>query len=105
MTKWSAVIIGFILTVMIKSFIPHYTFIGLLVVGFIVFGRGFGLMTAYSSTLYSGLTWIFETVYPMTETFTDEPFLELCFAMMIPAVASAILFNCGASSGGKPTRR
>ena len=74
--------------------------LALLVVGFIVFGRGFGLMTAYSSTLYSGLTWIFETVYPMTEPFTDEPFLELCFAMMIPAVASAILFNCGASSGG-----
>ena len=66
--------------------------LALLVVGFIVFGRGFGLMTAYSSTLYSGLTWIFETVYPMTEPFTDEPFLELCFAMMIPAVASAILF-------------
>lgn len=72
----------------------------LLIIGFIVIGRGFGLMTAYSSMLYSALTWIFEKVYPMTEPFTDQPFLELCFAMMIPAVASAILFNCGASSGG-----
>ncbi|MBR0271052.1 MAG: DUF5518 domain-containing protein [Methanobrevibacter sp.] len=36
MTKWSAVIIGFILTVMVRAFIPHYEFIGLLVVGFIV---------------------------------------------------------------------
>lgn len=36
MTKWSAVLIGFILTVMVKSFIPHYAFIGLLVVGFVV---------------------------------------------------------------------
>ena len=72
----------------------------LLLVGFIVIGKGFGLMTAYSSMLYSTLTWIFEKVYPMSEPFTDQPFLELCFAMMIPAVASAILFNCNASSGG-----
>lgn len=72
----------------------------LLIVGFLFFGRGFGLMTAYSSMLYSGVTWVFEQVYPMTEPFTDQPFMELCFAMMIPAIASAILFNCGASSGG-----
>jgi len=72
----------------------------LLIVGFLFFGRGFGVMTAYSSMLFSALTWLFERVYPMTEPFTDQPFLELCFAMMIPAVASAILFNCGASSGG-----
>lgn len=72
----------------------------LLVIGYLVIGRGFGLMTAYSSTLYSALTWLFERVYPMSEPFTDQPLLELCFAMMIPAVASAILFNCGASSGG-----
>ena len=72
----------------------------LLIVGFIFFGRGFGFMTAYSSMLYSGITWIFEWLCPMSEPFTDEPFMELCLAMMIPAVASAILFNCNASSGG-----
>lgn len=72
----------------------------LLIIGFLFFGREFGLMTAYSSMLYSGVTWVFEQVYPMTAPFTDQPFMELCFAMMIPAVASAILFNCGASSGG-----
>lgn len=35
MTKWNAVIIGFILAVIVKSFFAHYEFIGLLVVGFI----------------------------------------------------------------------
>ena len=35
MTNWKAVIIGFILAVMVKSFFPHYEFIGLLIVGFI----------------------------------------------------------------------
>lgn len=36
MTKWRAVIIGFILAVIVKSFFSHYEFIGLLIVGFIV---------------------------------------------------------------------
>ncbi len=72
----------------------------LLLIGFLFFGRGFGLMTAYCSMLYSFLTWLFEVIYPMTAPFTDQPFLELCFAMMLPAVGSAILFNCNASTGG-----
>lgn len=35
MTKWSAVFIGFILAVIVKSFFAQYEFIGLLIVGFI----------------------------------------------------------------------
>lgn len=35
MTKWNAVIIGFILAVVVKSFFAQYEFIGLLFVGFI----------------------------------------------------------------------
>ena len=35
MTKWKAVIIGFILAVIVKSFFAQYEFIGLLIVGFI----------------------------------------------------------------------
>ena len=35
MTKWNAVIIGFILAVIVKSFFAHYEFVGLLIVGFI----------------------------------------------------------------------
>lgn len=35
MTKWSAVIIGFILAVIVKSFFAQYEFVGLLIVGFI----------------------------------------------------------------------
>lgn len=35
MTKWKAVMIGFILAVIVKSFFAHYEFIGLLIVGFI----------------------------------------------------------------------
>lgn len=35
MTKWSAVIVGFILAIFVKSFFAQYEFIGLLIVGFI----------------------------------------------------------------------
>lgn len=35
MTKWKAVIIGFILSIIVQSFFSHYEFIGLLIVGFI----------------------------------------------------------------------
>lgn len=35
MTKWKAVIVGFILAIIVKSFFSHYEVLGLLVVGFI----------------------------------------------------------------------
>ena len=35
MTKWSAVIVGFILAVIVETCFAHYEFIGLLIVGFI----------------------------------------------------------------------
>ncbi|MBR4447548.1 DUF5518 domain-containing protein [Methanobrevibacter sp.] len=35
MAKWSAVIIGFILTIIVKSFFAPYEFVGLLIIGFI----------------------------------------------------------------------
>ena len=36
----------------------------------------------------------------MHGTLTDQPMLELVFAIMLPAIGSAILFNIDASSGG-----
>ena len=72
----------------------------LLVVGFIFLGGGFGFWTAYSSLMFSLETWLLERFVPMDAPFTDQPLLELCFAMMLPAVGSALLFNNDASSGG-----
>ena len=36
----------------------------------------------------------------MSHPLTNEPLLELIFAILLPALGSAILFNIGASSGG-----
>jgi uncharacterized membrane-anchored protein YitT (DUF2179 family) len=48
----------------------------------------------------SGFLLIFEKVIPMAAPFTQEPMLEMVFAVLLPAIGSAMLFNIGASSGG-----
>lgn len=72
----------------------------LLLLGFAVFGRGFGFKTAYISLLMSGIIWVLERVMPLASPMTSQPFLELIFAVALPAVGSAIMFNYDASSGG-----
>lgn len=72
----------------------------LLVIGFLVLGRRFAAKTAYCSILLSVTLSVLERVYPMAHPLTDQPMLELCFAIALPALGSAILFNIGSSSGG-----
>lgn len=72
----------------------------LLLIGFAVFGKGFGFRTTYTSLAMSFGMQILEWVYPMEKPFTNQPLLELFFGMMLPAVGAAILFNINASTGG-----
>ena len=72
----------------------------LLVVGFIFLGRSFGLKTVYVTVLTSVGFSFMEWLFPMTEPLTAQPVLELVFAIFIPSLSAAILFNIGASSGG-----
>lgn len=72
----------------------------LLLVGFLVFGKGFGIKTAVVSTLMSAMIWVLERVVPMDHPMTSQPLMELIFAVSLPAVGSAILFNLDASTGG-----
>lgn len=72
----------------------------LLIIGFLVFGRGFGLKTCFVSLLMSGETWLAERVIPLSQPMTNQPLMELIFAVGLLAVGSAILFNMDASSGG-----
>lgn len=72
----------------------------LLLIGFVILGKSFGAKTAYCSILLSVLLSVFERVFPMSAPLTDQPMLELCFAIALPSLGSAILFNIGGSSGG-----
>ena len=72
----------------------------LLLVGAVMIGPSFGVRTAYASLVYSGFTLLIEKCVPLTQPLTDQPLLELIFAVGLPAVGSALLFNVSASSGG-----
>lgn len=72
----------------------------LMVVGFMFLGKGFGVKTVYVSLLMSVGLSVLENLFPMSAPLTDEPMLELLFAIALPAFSSAILFNIGASGGG-----
>lgn len=72
----------------------------LLFVGFMFLGRTTGLRTVVCSLLYSALTFVFEQIFPMDAPFTNQPLLELIYAMVLTSLGAAIIFNYGASSGG-----
>ena len=74
--------------------------IGLLVLGFLFLGRQTGIKTVYCSMLYSALTFVLEKIVPVTEPLTDQPFLELAYAMLLTSIGAAMIFNSDASSGG-----
>ena len=84
----------------------------LLIIGFIFLGKGCTFLTAYCSVVYTlemyAMEWIFRACgieFTNGVTLTGmsgnpQPFLEFIYAMLLTGIASAILFNCRASSGG-----
>lgn len=72
----------------------------LLFVGFGFLGKDFAIKTTYATVLLSGLLVVFERLHPLSRPLSNEPMLELMFAIALPAIASALLFYEGSSSGG-----
>lgn len=72
----------------------------LLVISFIIVGNDFGSKTVYSSFVLSGLVSLFQALYPITKPLTGDAMIELIFAILLPGVGSAIVFNQNASTGG-----
>ena len=74
---------------------------GLLVaLGLAFLGRKAMGVTIYSSFAISGFISLFEWICPLSGPLTDDTLLELLFAVILPAVGSAMVFNVGASTGG-----
>lgn len=74
--------------------------IALLLLGFIFLGWRNSFKTIYCSMFYSALTYIFELLIPISAPLTNQPLLELVYAMLLTSIGSAIIFNSDASSGG-----
>ena len=72
----------------------------LLAVGYIFLGKSFGTRTVYGSMLLSFSLKALEYFVPMDGSLTNQPVLELAFAVILPSIGAALLFNIGASTGG-----
>ena len=49
---------------------------------------------------YSAVTYVLEVAVPISNPLTNQPFLELVYAMLLTSIGSAMIFNGDASSGG-----
>jgi len=72
----------------------------LMLLGFVLLGKQNGVKTVYCSMLYSAIMYFLEKYFVIGMPLSDQPLLELIYAMILTSVGSAIIFNCDASSGG-----
>lgn len=76
----------------------------LLVLGLIVLGKQCTLRTIYSTALYTGFINLFEflgkRVNLSLPVSGNNMFLSLTYACLLFGIGGALIFNCGASSGG-----
>lgn len=72
----------------------------LLVVGFILLGRDFGVKTVYASVLLPAVMRVFEIIFPDFQSLTQDPVLDVLCYILVVGMGQAILFSSNASSGG-----
>ncbi len=110
--------IALVLSSFITESVPFLTYdvimaiinVILLIIGLIVLGKQCTVRTIFCSLFYTGFIWLFEYLDVIgainsaigrdAATLTDEPLLELVYAILLFGIGGAIIFNCGASSGG-----
>lgn len=96
------------LSILLASLFPRFNVGGfmwvinvlLVVLGYIFLGIGCMGWTVYSSFALSFFVSVCEVIWPLTAPLTSDTLLELVFAVLLPAVGSAIVFDIGASTGG-----
>lgn len=72
----------------------------ILFIGFLFLGKDTGVKTVFCSILFSAGSWLLEYFFPLDGPLTNQPFLELFYAMLLSGLGSVLLFNREASSGG-----
>ena len=95
------------LAIVITNFIPlpvsaltMILNVGLLVVGFLLVGREFGVKTVYTSILLPTVMGILEKIFPNLGSLMGDPFLDMICYVFFVSIGLAMLFNRNASSGG-----
>lgn len=72
----------------------------LLLIGFILFGKEFGIKTVYTSVMLPAFMKLFEIIWPDNRSMTGDATLDVVAYVFVVSVGLSILFNRNASSGG-----
>lgn len=72
----------------------------MMLLGFLFLGKNNGIKTIYCSMFYSLIIYALEKFVPIFSPITDQPFMELIYAMLLTSIGSAMIFYSNASSGG-----
>lgn len=72
----------------------------LLIIGVAVLGRSFGVRTGFVVAMCDIFMNLGQALIPLDSPLTDQPVLEMIFAVGCHAVAASIMFDRNASSGG-----
>ena len=98
---------GSAIAMMLSTFIPlpvSMLSLGLnvilLIVGFILIGREFGIKTVYAAILVPLTIGLYEILFPNFESLTGDPVIDVICYTIIVGMGMALLFSCNASSGG-----
>lgn len=94
-----ALVIGQIIPVSISSVTLVLNLV-LLIVGYFLVGKEFGVKTVYTSLIFPVLLYMFEHVFPNQQAIMNDPWLDLVTYVLILGVSQTILFRANASSGG-----
>lgn len=95
------------LAIVLSNFVPmsvsEITFVlnvVLLVVGFLLCGKEFGIKTVYTSIMLPAFMKLFELIWPNNQSMTGDATLDVVAYVFVVSVGLSILFNRNASSGG-----
>lgn len=94
-----ALVIGEVIPVSISSVTLILNLL-LLVVGYMVVGKEFGVKTIYTSLVFPALIYLFERVFPNQQPIMNDAWLDLITYVLILGISQTILFRANASSGG-----
>ena len=72
----------------------------ILIFGFVFLGKSCGIKTIIGTATLSGGLMLLERFVPLNAPLTTQPLLELVYAVLLPAIGSAILFQCDGTTGG-----
>ena len=74
--------------------------IALVILGFIFLDRKAMIWSSFASIALSAYVSLFEWIFPVQGSITGDLTLDVCFAVLLPALGSALVFDIGASTGG-----